>query len=55
VEPGRAAARLSGLNLLNRSVECDVLDRLLADLRAGQSGVLVIRGEPGIGKTALMR
>jgi DNA-binding CsgD family transcriptional regulator len=55
VEPGRAAARLSGLDLLNRSVECDVLDRLLADLRAGQSGVLVIRGEPGIGKTALMR
>ncbi len=55
MERGRAAARLSGLDLLDRSVECDVLDRLLADLRAGQSRVLVIRGEPGIGKTALMR
>jgi DNA-binding CsgD family transcriptional regulator len=32
-----------------------VLDRLLADVRQGDSRVLVIRGEAGIGKTALMR
>src|SRR4051794_32362538 len=38
-----------------RSSERDLLDRLLADARAGRSGVLVIRGEAGVGKTALMR
>ncbi len=30
MERGRAAARLSGPGLLDRSVECEVLDRLLA-------------------------
>lgn len=55
MERGRPAARLSGPDLLNRSVEREVLDRLLANVRAGQSGVLIIRGEPGIGKTALLR
>ena len=30
------------------------LDRLLEAVRAGESGVLVVRGEPGIGKTALL-
>ncbi|HEY3944617.1 MAG TPA: AAA family ATPase [Solirubrobacteraceae bacterium] len=39
---------------LGRSVERDVLDRLLATARGGQSAVLVIRGEAGIGKTALV-
>ena len=29
-------------------------DRLLAAARAGQSGVLVVRGEPGVGKSALL-
>ena len=38
-----------------RSSECQALDRLLADARGSRSGVLVIRGEAGIGKTALMR
>src|SRR3954452_9370051 len=41
--------------LLGRSRERDVLDRLLETARGGQSAVLVIRGEAGIGKTALVR
>src|SRR4051812_9007655 len=40
---------------LGRSEECDVLDRLLETARGGKSAVLVIRGEAGIGKTALVR
>ena len=38
-----------------RSSERDVLDRLLRDARAGKSAVLVIRGEAGVGKSALLR
>src|SRR4051794_21839262 len=40
---------------LGRSEERDVLDRLLETARGGQSAVLLIRGEAGIGKTALVR
>ena len=45
----RASAVLAG-----RGTECARLDQLLADARLGQSGVLVLRGEPGIGKSALL-
>src|SRR5918994_281152 len=55
MERDLAAARLSEPGLLDRLAEREVLDRLLADVQSGQSGVLVIRGEPGIGKTALIR
>ena len=37
--------------LLGRRSECEALDRLVADLRAGQSQVLVLRGETGVSKT----
>ncbi len=40
--------------LAGRGAQGTRLDRLLADARAGQSAVLVLRGEPGIGKTALL-
>jgi DNA-binding CsgD family transcriptional regulator len=40
--------------LHGRRGECEMLDRLVADVRAGQSRVLVLRGEPGTGKTALL-
>jgi DNA-binding CsgD family transcriptional regulator len=40
--------------LLDRRREREVFDRLLEGVRGGQSGVLVVRGEPGIGKTALL-
>src|SRR5215210_1763978 len=40
--------------LLGRPSEREVLDGLLENVRGGQSAVLVIRGEPGVGKTALL-
>jgi DNA-binding CsgD family transcriptional regulator len=40
---------------LGRTSERVVIDRLLANVRGGHSAVLVIRGEAGIGKTALLR
>jgi DNA-binding CsgD family transcriptional regulator len=40
--------------LLGRGEERDQVDRVLASARQGLSGVLVLRGEPGIGKTALL-
>jgi hypothetical protein len=40
--------------LLGRGTECAALLRLLQRARAGQGGVLVLRGEPGIGKSALL-
>src|ERR1700685_1868534 len=45
-------ARQPGLR--GRRNECKVLDQLLASARAGESRALVLRGEPGIGKTALL-
>jgi hypothetical protein len=40
--------------LLGRLQERAALSRLLEAARAGRSGVLVVRGEPGAGKTALL-
>ena len=40
--------------LTGRRSECDVLDRLVAAVRAGESRALVVHGEPGVGKTALL-
>jgi DNA-binding CsgD family transcriptional regulator len=40
--------------LCGRGSECEALDRLLATVRRGESRALVLRGEPGIGKTALL-
>jgi len=40
--------------LLGRDAELRRLDRLVAGARQGMSGVLVLRGEPGVGKTALL-
>ena len=41
--------------LLGRTGELEILDHLIANVRSGQSAVLVVRGEPGIGKTELLR
>jgi hypothetical protein len=40
--------------LRGRRQQCGDLDGLLADVRAGRSRALVLHGEPGIGKTALL-
>lgn len=40
--------------LLGREQERLAIDRVLAEARAGRSGVLALVGEPGIGKTALL-
>jgi DNA-binding CsgD family transcriptional regulator len=41
--------------LLGRTAELEILDQLIVNVRGGKSAVLVVRGEPGIGKTALLR
>ena len=41
--------------LFGRIGELESLRQLLANVRSGQSAVLVVRGEPGIGKTELLR
>ena len=40
--------------LRGRDKECSILDRLLKNVREGQSAVLVVRGEAGVGKSALL-
>ncbi len=41
------------MDLVGRRAECKAVERLLAGAWAGRSGVVVVRGEAGIGKTAL--
>jgi DNA-binding CsgD family transcriptional regulator/tetratricopeptide (TPR) repeat protein len=48
----RPASRPRGL--FGRRGECEVLGRLLEQVRDGRSAVLVVRGEAGVGKTALL-
>jgi len=45
---------VGNIALINRDQERQALDQLLEAARAGLSGSLVLRGEPGIGKTALL-
>jgi DNA replication protein DnaC len=40
--------------LVGREVECARIDALVMGLRDGRGRTLVLRGEPGIGKTALL-
>lgn len=48
------ASNHPALRLRGRSDECETLDRLISAARSGQSQVLVLRGEAGVGKTALL-
>ena len=47
-------AERRGSGLRGRRPECKALDRLLATARKDRSGVVVVRGEAGVGKTALL-
>jgi len=49
-----ASPHWHGSGLTGRRAECGVLDRLIEAVRAGESQVLVVHGEPGVGKTALL-
>ena len=44
---------LPGIGLYGRRTECQALDRLVADVRAGQSRALILRGGAGVGKSVL--
>jgi hypothetical protein len=46
--PGRVT------RLMDRQAERDALDRLVYAVQAGESRALVVRGDPGVGKTVLM-
>jgi DNA-binding CsgD family transcriptional regulator len=43
-----------GIRLYGRRTECRALDRLITDVRRSQSRVLILRGEPGVGKSVLL-
>src|SRR5262245_26232937 len=45
---------MSATRLRGREAEQAALDRVVSDVRDGRSAVLVVRGEPGIVKTALL-
>jgi hypothetical protein len=40
--------------LLGRRTECEALDAVLADASAGESRAIILRGDPGVGKSALL-
>ena len=42
------------MRLFGRRAECSVIDDLLASVRAGDSRSLVLQGDPGVGKSALL-
>jgi DNA-binding NarL/FixJ family response regulator len=48
--PGQTGAP----GLTDRRSECAVLDRFVDEVRAGEGRALVVRGEPGVGKTVLL-
>ena len=48
----RIRGRAAGLT--DRRSEREALDQLIGSVRAGESRALVVRGDPGVGKTALL-
>jgi DNA-binding CsgD family transcriptional regulator len=54
VGPEASPERAGSTILRGRASECAALDRLIDSLRGGESGVRVLRGEAGVGKSALL-
>ncbi len=54
VSPPTPTDTVRGKRLYGRHTECQALDRLISDVRTGQSRVSTIRGEAGAGKTVLL-
>src|SRR3984957_12952837 len=56
IQPGTQTGTFGhpGPGLPGRGGECDLLDRLIEAVRGGASRTLIVRGEPGVGKTALL-
>jgi DNA-binding CsgD family transcriptional regulator len=48
------SSRGGGQRLRGRASECETLQRLISTVQSGSSRVLVLRGEAGVGKTALL-
>ena len=51
---GESGPRGRAAELRGRRGECGGADRQIEGVRSGESRVLVLRGEPGVGKTALL-
>src|SRR5215471_7307334 len=45
---------MTAAQLVGRRSECEELDGIVRDVPAGHSRVVVLRGEAGVGKTALL-
>jgi pimeloyl-ACP methyl ester carboxylesterase len=54
VSPLASSTTTTAQALVDRGVECARLDQLLADARTGTSAAVVVRGEAGVGKSALL-
>jgi DNA-binding CsgD family transcriptional regulator/tetratricopeptide (TPR) repeat protein len=52
-DPG-APARRRAVPLIGREGECARLDQLVAEVQSGQSQALLVHGQAGVGKTALL-
>lgn len=53
-DPAGSGGRQAERVLLDRRTETAAIDRVLGSVRDGFSGTLVLRGGPGVGKTALL-
>src|SRR5688572_30484019 len=51
---GISADTSAGTTLFGRAAELAALERTITEARLGTSRVMVVSGEPGIGKTALL-